>query len=124
MLSTGSPLVPESFDYVYDNIKADLCLSSISGGTDIISCFALGSPNLPVRRGELQCRGLGLQVDVYDDDGNPVRNQKGELVCLAPFPSMPVGFWNDPDGKRYKAAYFERFDGCLLYTSPSPRDRG
>ena len=115
MLSTGSPLVPESFDYVYDNIKADLCLSSISGGTDIISCFALGSPNLPVRRGELQCRGLGLQVDVYDDDGNPVRNQKGELVCLAPFPSMPVGFWNDPDGKRYKAAYFERFDGVWCH---------
>jgi len=91
MLSTGSPLVPESFDFVYNNIKADLCLSSISGGTDIISCFALGSPNLPVRRGELQCRGLGLQVD------------------------MPVGFWNDPDGKRYKAAYFERFDGVWCH---------
>jgi len=115
MLSTGSPLVPESFDYVYDNIKADLCLSSISGGTDIISCFALGSPNLPVRRGELQCRGLGLQVDVYDDDGKPLRNQKGELVCLAPFPSMPVGFWNDPAGKRYKAAYFERFEGVWCH---------
>ncbi len=115
MLSTGSPLVPESFDFVYNNIKADLCLSSISGGTDIISCFALGSPNLPVRRGELQCRGLGLQVDVFDDDGKPIRNQKGELVCLAPFPSMPVGFWNDPDGKRYKAAYFERFDGVWCH---------
>ena len=115
MLSTGSPLVPESFDYVYKNIKTDLCLSSISGGTDIVSCFALGSPNLPVRRGELQCRGLALQVDVFDDNGKSVREQKGELVCLAPFPSMPVGFWNDPDGKRYSAAYFERFEGVWCH---------
>ncbi|MFN7425077.1 MAG: acetoacetate--CoA ligase [bacterium] len=109
MLSTGSPLVPESFEYVYANIKADLCLSSISGGTDIVSCFVLGSPMLPVWRGEIQCRGLGLAVDVWNDEGQPVRGERGELVCTKPFPCMPVGFWNDPDGSRYRAAYFERF---------------
>ncbi|MEO7158790.1 MAG: acetoacetate--CoA ligase [Vicinamibacterales bacterium] len=109
MFSTGSPLSPESFDYVYQCVKADLCLSSISGGTDIISCFALGAPTLPVWRGELQCRGLGMAVDVFDENGNPVREQKGELVCTAPFPAMPIGFWNDPDGSKYHAAYFERF---------------
>jgi acetoacetyl-CoA synthetase len=109
MLSTGSPLAPESFDYVYRDVKADLCLSSISGGTDIVSCFALGNPVLPVWRGELQCRGLGLAVEVFDDDGRPVRGGKGELVCTKPFPAMPVGFWNDPDGSKYRAAYFERF---------------
>ena len=109
MLSTGSPLAPESFDYVYRDIKADLCLSSISGGTDIVSCFALGNPILPVWRGELQCRGLGLAVEVFDDDGQPIRQRKGELVCVKPFPSMPVGFWNDADGARYRAAYFETF---------------
>ena len=109
MLSTGSPLVPESFDYVYRSIKRDLCLSSISGGTDIISCFALGCPILPVWRGELQCRGLGMKVDVWNDDGQPARGEKGELVCTAPFPSMPVGFWNDPGGAKYHAAYFEKF---------------
>lgn len=107
--STGSPLVPEAYDYVYCNIKQDLCLASISGGTDIVSCFALGNPLLPVYRGELQCRGLGMRVEVWDDDGNPLSGQKGELVCTAPFPSMPVGFWNDPDGRKYRAAYFERF---------------
>jgi acetoacetyl-CoA synthetase len=115
MLSTGSPLVAESFDYVYSNIKADLCLSSISGGTDIVSCFVLGSPMLPVWRGEIQCRGLGLAVDVWDDDGQPVRGERGELVCTRPFPCMPVGFWNDPDGSRYRAAYFERFPGVWCH---------
>jgi len=109
MFSTGSPLAPESFDYVYQCVKDDLCLSSISGGTDIISCFALGAPTLPVWRGELQCRALGMAVDVFDDDGRPVRGEKGELVCTRPFPAMPVGFWNDADGAKYHAAYFERF---------------
>jgi acetoacetyl-CoA synthetase len=111
VLSTGSPLAPEGFDYVYQQVKTDVHLASISGGTDIISCFALGNPTGPVWRGELQCRGLGLKVEVYDDDGRPVRCEKGELVCTAPFPSMPVGFWNDPDGAKYRAAYFERFPG-------------
>lgn len=115
MLSTGSPLVPESFDYVYRGIKDDIQLASISGGTDIISCFALGNPLLPVWRGELQCRGLGLKVEVFDDSGRPVRGEKGELVCTAPFPSMPVGFWNDPDGAKYRAAYFERFPGVWCH---------
>ena len=109
MFSTGSPLAPESFDYVYQCVKDDLCLSSISGGTDIISCFALGAPTLPVWRGELQCRGLGMAVDVFDENGKPVRGEKGELVCTAPFPAMPIGFWNDPDGSKYHDAYFERF---------------
>jgi len=115
MLSTGSPLVPESFDYVYGSIKRDLQLSSISGGTDIISCFALGNPILPVWRGELQCRGLGMKVEVWDDQGRPVRGEKGELVCTAPFPSMPLGFWNDPEDERYRAAYFERFPGVWCH---------
>jgi acetoacetyl-CoA synthetase len=115
MFSTGSPLAPESFDYVYQAVKDDLCLSSISGGTDIISCFALGNPTLPVWRGELQCRGLGLDVDVFDEDGRPIRGEKGELVCKSPFPSMPIGFWNDPDGSKYRAAYFERFPGVWCH---------
>ncbi len=115
ILSTGSPLVPESFDFVYKKIKQDVCLSSISGGTDIISCFALGNPVLPVWRGELQCRGLGMRVEVFDEDGRPVTEKKGELVCTAPFPSMPVGFWNDSDGKKYRAAYFERFPGVWCH---------
>ena len=115
MISTGSPLVPESFDYVYDNIKRDLLLSSISGGTDIVSCFVLGSPLLPVYRGELQCRGLGLKVEVYNDEGKPVVGEKGELVCSAPFPSMPIGFWNDPDGRQYHDAYFDRFPGVWCH---------
>jgi acetoacetyl-CoA synthetase len=107
--STGSPLVPEAFDYVYERIKGDVCLSSISGGTDIISCFALGNPVLPVHRGELQCRGLAMQVEVWNDEGEPVRGEKGELVCTAPFPSMPIGFWNDPDGAKYHKAYFAQY---------------
>jgi acetoacetyl-CoA synthetase len=115
VLSTGSPLAPESFDYVYQTVKDDVCLSSISGGTDIISCFALGNPTLPVWRGELQCRALGLDVDVFDEDGRPVREEKGELVCKSPFPSMPLGFWNDPDGSRYGAAYFDRFPGVWCH---------
>jgi len=115
MLSTGSPLAPESFDYVYRNIKQDLQLSSISGGTDIISCFALGNPIGPVWPGELQCRGLGMRVDVYDAYGKPVRGEKGELVCTAPFPSMPVGFWNDPAGSKYQAAYFGKYPGIWCH---------
>jgi acetoacetyl-CoA synthetase len=115
MLSTGSPLAPEGFDYVYQCIKTDVCLSSISGGTDIVSCFALGCPTRPVWRGELQCRGLGLSVDVYDEHGRSVREEKGELVCTASFPSMPIGFWNDADGAKYHAAYFERFPGVWCH---------
>jgi len=109
MLSTGSPLAPQGFDYVYDAIKSDLHLASISGGTDIVSCFVLGVPTLPVWRGEIQAPGLGMAVDVFDDAGRPVRGAQGELVCTASFPSMPIGFWNDADGSRYHAAYFERF---------------
>ncbi|MGH8277105.1 MAG: acetoacetate--CoA ligase, partial [Steroidobacteraceae bacterium] len=112
VLSTGSPLLPEGFDYVYRSVKSDLQLASISGGTDIVSCFALGCPTRPVYRGEIQCRGLGMAVDIYDDAGRPVRGERGELVCTAPFPSMPLGLWNDPDGVRYRAAYFERFPGA------------
>lgn len=111
VLSTGSPLVPERFDYVYENIKRDVCLASISGGTDICSCFVLGNPTLPVRRGEIQCRGLGMKVEVFDEDGRALRGAKGELVCTAPFPAMPLGFWNDNDGRRYRAAYFEKYPG-------------
>ena len=111
ILSTGSPLLPDGFDYVYRSVKSDVLLASISGGTDIVSCFALGCPTRPVHRGEIQCRGLGMRVDIFDDQGRPVRGERGELVCTAPFPSMPVGFWNDPDGRKYRAAYFERFPG-------------
>jgi acetoacetyl-CoA synthetase len=107
--STGSPLVAESFDYVYARIKKDVHLASISGGTDIVSCFVLGAPTEPVYSGEIQTRGLGMAVDVFDEEGRPAVGAKGELVCTKPFPSMPVGFWNDPDGAKYRAAYFERF---------------
>ncbi|MHA1601001.1 MAG: acetoacetate--CoA ligase [Alphaproteobacteria bacterium] len=107
--STGSPLVPEGFDYVYEHVKADVCLSSIAGGTDIIGCFVGGNPIGPVWRGEIQKRCLAMAVEVFDDQGRPVQGQKGDLVCTRPFPSMPVGFWNDPDGSRYHAAYFETF---------------
>jgi acetoacetyl-CoA synthetase len=109
ILSTGSPLSPESFDYVYRAIKSDVQLASISGGTDIISCFVLGNPLLSVWRGELQSPGLGLKVEVYNEHGTAVTGEKGELVCSAPFPSMPLGFWNDDDGSRYHAAYFDKF---------------
>ena len=111
MTSTGSPLVAESFDYVYDSVKTDLHLASFSGGTDIIGCFVGGNPLGPVWRGEIQARLLGMRVEVYDGQGRAVREQKGELVCTMPFPSMPVGFWNDPDGRKYHAAYFERYPG-------------
>ena len=111
VLSTGSPLLPDGFDYVYRSIRSDVLLASISGGTDIVSCFALGCPIRPVHRGEIQCRGLGMSTDIFDDSGKPIRGERGELVCTAPFPSMPIGFWNDPDGTRYRAAYFERFPG-------------
>ena len=110
VLSTGSPLLIEGFEYVYRDIKGDLCLSSISGGTDIISCFALGNPIGPVYAGELQCRGLGMKVEAFDGDANPVLNQKGELVCTAAFPSQPISFWHDPDQNKYKSAYFSVFD--------------
>ena len=109
ILSTGSPLAPASFDYVYEHVKSDVQLASIAGGTDLISCFALGNPLKPVYRGELQCRGLGMKVEIFTRDGRSVRGEKGELVCTAPFPSMPLGFWNDPHGRKYHAAYFERF---------------
>ncbi len=115
VLSTGSPLLPASFDFVYDAIGEDLQLASIAGGTDLLSCFALGNPILPVRRGELQCRGLGMAVAIFDADGKPVVDQRGELVCTRPFPSAPVGFWNDPDRSRYRAAYFERFPGVWAH---------
>jgi acetoacetyl-CoA synthetase len=109
ILSTGSPLVPEGFDYVYRDVKEDVCLSSISGGTDIVSCFVLGNPAGPVWRGEIQAKGLGMAVEVFDDSGKSLKNEKGELVCTRPFPSMPIGFWNDPDGSKYRAAYFEKY---------------
>ena len=113
ILSTGSPLVPETFDFVYEAVKPDLRLSSITGGTDIIGCFAQGNPAAPVRRGEIQCLALGMQVEVFDDEGRPLpAGEPGELVCTAPFPSMPVGFWNDPDGAKYRGAFFERFPGA------------
>ena len=115
VLSTGSPLAHESFEYVYRDIKADLCLSSISGGTDIVSCFALGCPTRPVYAGELQCRGLGMAVDIYGDTGEPVRGDKGELVCTKPFPSMPIGFWNDDKGEKYHSAYFDTFDNIWAH---------
>ena len=108
--STGSVLAPEGFDYVYGNIKRDLCLASMSGGTDIVSCFVLSCPLLPVYRGEIQCRALGMAVEVFDDDGQPVRNQKGELVCTQTFPSQPAFFWGDDSGEKYHDAYFARFD--------------
>jgi acetoacetyl-CoA synthetase len=111
ILSTGSPLIEECFDYVYKDIKEDILLGSISGGTDIISCFALSSPLLPVIRGELQCRGLGMDVYAYDQNQNSLIGEKGELVCCTAFPSMPIYFWNDPDGTKYKKAYFETFKG-------------
>ena len=109
MFSTGSPLVAEGFDYVYSNVKQDLQLASISGGTDILSCFVGGNPIGPVYRGEIQCAGLGMAVDVFDPDGKAVRQEKGELVCTRPFPVMPLRFWNDPNDAKYHAAYFERF---------------
>jgi acetoacetyl-CoA synthetase len=115
MTSTGSPLAPESFDYVYRAIKKDLHLASISGGTDIISCFVGGNPCGPVWRGEIQARALGMDVAVFDETGAPVHRQKGELVCRQSFPSMPVGFWNDPGDRKYRAAYFEKYSGVWAH---------
>lgn len=115
ILSTGSPLSHESFEYVYRDIKADVCLSSISGGTDIVSCFALGNPVLPVWRGELQCKGLGMDVQVWNETGQAVSGEKGELVCAQHFPCMPVGFWKDADGSKFQAAYFDTFPGIWAH---------
>jgi acetoacetyl-CoA synthetase len=115
ILSTGSPLLPESFDFVYQKIKSNLHLASISGGTDIVSCFVLGNPAAPVWRGEIQAAGLGMKVEVYDPDGRPLTDRAGELVCTAPFPCMPTGFFGDPDGSRYRAAYFETFPGVWCH---------
>jgi len=109
ILTTGSPLLADSFDYVYQSIKQDVQLSSISGGSDIISCFALGNPNLPVYQSELQCLGLGMDVKLFNTNGKVVIEEKGELVCTSPFPSMPIYFWNDKDGKKYQHAYFDQF---------------
>jgi acetoacetyl-CoA synthetase len=111
ILSTGSPLSEENFEFIYEDVKPDVQLSSISGGTDINGCFALGNPMLPVYSGELQCRGLGMKVEAFDEDGNAVTNQQGELVCTAASPSMPIHFWDDADGKKYEAAYFDMFPG-------------
>jgi len=113
--STGSVLAPESFDYVYDAVKSDVCLSSISGGTDIVSCFMLGDPTGPVWRGEVQCRGLGMRVEVFDPDGVSLPRGQGELVCTRAFPCEPLGFWNDPDGAKFRAAYFQRFPGLWTH---------
>jgi acetoacetyl-CoA synthetase len=115
ILSTGSPLAPEGFDYVYDAVKADVCLASISGGTDIMGAFADANAVLPVYRGELQCRSLGMAVEVFNEAGEPVVNEKGELVCTRPFPSMPLGFWNDRGGERYQAAYFSKYPGVWTH---------
>ncbi|HSH43121.1 MAG TPA: acetoacetate--CoA ligase, partial [Arenicellales bacterium] len=116
IMSTGSPLVPEGFDFVYEHIKSDLCLSSISGGTDLIACFACGNPALPVWRGEIQCKALGMAVEALDENGNPLPpGKKGELACVKPFPSMPIYFWNDEDGSRYRKAYFETVPGVWCH---------
>ena len=115
IMSTGSTLAPEGFDYVYQRIKSDVCLSSMSGGTDICGCFVGGSPVLPVYRGQLQCSLLGMANSVFDEQGNPLDTEKGELVCTQPFPSMPAGFWNDPDGSRYHSAYFDRFENVWCH---------
>lgn len=115
VLSTGSPLTSIGFRYVYQNWKKDLQLSSISGGTDLNGCFALGNPILPVYEGEIQCRGLGMDVEIWNETGKPVTEEKGELVCKQPFPSMPLYFWKDPEGKKYKSAYFESFPGAWCH---------
>lgn len=115
ILTTGSPLLPASFDYVKEHLKSDVQLSSISGGSDIVSCFFLGNPLLPVYRGELQAPGLGMDMRVYNEKGDSVLNEKGELVCATPFPAMPIYFWNDPDGKRYQAAYFDQYPGVWAH---------
>ena len=115
LLTTGSPLAGHSYDYVYEHIKEDVHLCNISGGTELISCFALGVPTEPVWRGELQGPGLGMAVDTFDPSGRPLRGAPGELVCTRPFPSMPVAFWNDPDGAKYRSAYFSKFPGVWCH---------
>ena len=115
LISTGSPLTEEGFEYVYEKIKHDLHLVSMTGGTDLISCFILGNPNLPVYSGELQSPGLGMAVDIWDDSGNPIKEKKGELVCTVPFPSCPIGFWNDPDNNSFLDAYFRRFPNIWVH---------
>ena len=123
MASTGSPLVPESFDFVYEHIKPDMYLASIAGGTDIVSCFVLGNPLTPVYRGEIPGPGLGMAVEIWNDDGEPVVEQKGELVCTRPFPSMPVGFWGDASGEKYRSAYFQAFPGVWAHGDFAERTR-
>ena len=115
LISTGSPLTEEGFEYVYEKIKQELHLVSMTGGTDLISCFILGNPNLPVYSGELQSPGLGMAVDIWDDSGNPIKEKKGELVCTVPFPSCPIGFWNDPDNNSFLDAYFRRFPNIWVH---------
>jgi acetoacetyl-CoA synthetase len=115
ILSTGSPLPEETFQWVYENVKPDLQLSSISGGTDIVSCFMLGNPALPVYPGEIQCKGLGMKVEAFNDKGESVVGEKGELVCTVPFPSMPVYFWDDENGAKYRKAYFEKYPGIWTH---------
>ncbi|WP_419419107.1 acetoacetate--CoA ligase [Legionella sp. D16C41] len=115
ILSTGSPLLPKNYDFIYQDVKSDVQLSSISGGTDIVSCFALGNPILPIYKGELQCLGLGMAVNVFDEQGHPICEERGELVCTQPFPSMPIYFWNDVDKKAYHHAYFERYDNVWAH---------
>jgi acetoacetyl-CoA synthetase len=111
IVSTGSPLASYSYEYVYRDVRHDVRLCNISGGTDLISCFALGNPMAPIWPGEMQTRGLGMAVEIFDERGRPVLGEPGELVCTRPFPSMPLSFWNDPDGAKYRAAYFERYPG-------------
>ena len=111
LLCTGSPLSPHSYDYVYRELKQELCLASMSGGTDIVSCFVIGNPVLPVRRGEMQCKSLAMAIEVWDDHGQPLVGEKGELVCTRHFPAMPIGLWNDPDQKKLRASYFSQFPG-------------
>lgn len=115
LMSTGSPLLESSFDWIYRSVSSQINLASISGGTDILSCFVLGNPTLPVRRGEIQCKGLGMDVCVFDAAGQPVIDQPGELVCRSPFPSMPIQFWNDADGQKYHRAYFDRFENVWCH---------
>jgi acetoacetyl-CoA synthetase len=122
--STGSPLAPESFDFVYDKVKSDVFLFSMSGGTDLLACFAIGNPLWPVWRGELQCAGLGMAVDIFTEAGRTAKvDEKGELVCTRPFPSMPLGFWNDPDGERYFAAYYAHFPHVWTHGDFAARTR-
>jgi acetoacetyl-CoA synthetase len=115
ILSTGSPLLPKAFDYIYESVKSDVCLSSISGGTDIVSCFALGNPLSPVYRGEIQGRGLGMAIEIFNDQGDPITGEKGELVCTQAFPSMPIGFYNDPEQEKYLGAYFKSYENVWAH---------